>query len=105
MGALGNLFPLVVLFIVVGVGAYVGYSIYLWSNELTDRGKRKLEKKNVVFSKNGMKVGVKEVRTEDYEDKTQSVLVKAWNLASFPAYKSRLGWNSEAETNQKKKRP
>ena len=30
-----------------------------------------LEKRNIAFSKDGMKVGVKEMNSEDYEDKTQ----------------------------------
>lgn len=30
-----------------------------------------MEKKNIVFTKDGMKVGVKEVKDEDYADKTQ----------------------------------
>lgn len=30
-----------------------------------------MEKKNISFSKEGMKVGVKDVKKEDYEDKTQ----------------------------------
>jgi len=96
MGAIGNLIPLVILFVFVGGAAWIGYQIYLYTNELADRGVKKLEKKNVVFSKDGMKVGIKEVRSEDYTDQTQSVLVKAWSYASFPNYKSRLGWNTEA---------
>jgi hypothetical protein len=40
MGALSNLIPLIVLFLVVGGGAYIGYQIYMWSNEMTDRGKK-----------------------------------------------------------------
>jgi len=97
MGALGNLIPLVILFAFVGGAAYIGYQMYLYANELADRGVKKMEKKNVLFTKDGMKVGVKEVKSEAYADKTQSVLVKAWSYASFPAYKSRLGWNTEAE--------
>ena len=30
-----------------------------------------MEKKNVVFTKDGMKVGVKEMKSEAYADKTQ----------------------------------
>ena len=85
-----------------------------------------MEKKNIHVTKDGMKVGVKEVKTEDYEDKTQkyeiscpnhprlfsgflgqlanmcySVLVKAWNHASFPGYKSRI-WNTDATPGFKK---
>jgi hypothetical protein len=55
--------------------------IYLWSNELTERGVHKLEKKNVVFTKDGAKVGVKEMNTEDYADRTQRAFVKTWNAA------------------------
>ncbi|KAI1525740.1 hypothetical protein PtrSN002B_010439 [Pyrenophora tritici-repentis] len=59
MGAL-NLIPLIILFAVVGGIGWVGYQIYLYSNELAERGVKKMEKKNVVFTKDGAKVGVKE---------------------------------------------
>ena len=55
--------------------------IYLYSNELAERGVRKMEKKNVVFTKDGAKVGVKEVSAEQYADKTQRAFVKTWNAA------------------------
>jgi hypothetical protein len=104
MGAL-NLLPLVVLFAVVGGVAWVGYQvsntpqfisicgeeltnicasylqIFLYTNELAERGVHKLEKKNVVFTKDGAKVGVKEVSAESYADKTQRAFVKTWNAA------------------------
>jgi len=102
MGALGNLIPLVMLFAFVGALAYFGYQMYEFANELSERGKKKMEKKNISFTKGGgLKVGVKDVKGEDYEDKTQSVLVKAWNFASFPGYKSRM-WNTEATPNFKR---
>ncbi|KAF2834851.1 hypothetical protein M501DRAFT_999881 [Patellaria atrata CBS 101060] len=97
MGALGNIVPLVILLGFTAFGAYIGIQLYVWVNELADRGIKKMEKKNVVFSKDGMKVGVKEVRDEDIADKTQSLFVKAWSYTSFPAYKSRLGWKTTAD--------
>jgi hypothetical protein len=45
--------------------------MYIFSNELAERGIHKMEKKNIHVTKDGMKVGVKEVKPEDYEDKTQ----------------------------------
>jgi hypothetical protein len=63
----------------------------------------KMQKKNVVFTKEGLKVGVKELKTESYVDTTQGFLVKAWNLSSWPGYKSRL-WNKDAEVNKAEKR-
>jgi hypothetical protein len=54
-----------------------------------------MQSKNVVLTKDGLKVGVKEVRTESYVDTTQTFLVKAWNLSTWPEYKSRL-WNKQA---------
>lgn len=57
--------------------------MYVYANELADRGKKKMEKKNVVFTKDGMKVGVKEVKTEDYADKTQRS-VSHWSSAAGP---------------------
>jgi hypothetical protein len=52
-----------------------------------------------------MKVGVKEVKTEKYVDKTQNVLVKAWNLSTWPAYKSRLGWNKPKDDGVTARKP
>jgi hypothetical protein len=40
-----------------------------------------MAKKNVAFTKDGLRVGVKDVKTENYVDATQSYVVKAWNLA------------------------
>ncbi|KAK3207699.1 hypothetical protein GRF29_96g74786 [Pseudopithomyces chartarum] len=85
MGAISNLIPLLILFAVVSGFAWVGYQIYLYSNELAERGVRKMEKKNVVFTKDGAKVAVKEVKTEDYADRTQRAFVKTWNAAQGEA--------------------
>jgi len=71
----------------------VGYHLYLTFQKISSTTSEKMQKKNVVFTKDGMKVGVKEMKTENYVDTTQSFLVKAWNLSEWPAYKSRLGWN------------
>jgi hypothetical protein len=55
--------------------------IYLYSNELAERGVRKMGKKNVVFTNDGLKVGVREVSAEQYADKTQRAFVNTWNAA------------------------
>ncbi|KAG9529823.1 hypothetical protein KCU93_g3150, partial [Aureobasidium melanogenum] len=100
MGAIANLLPLVILFVFVGAFAFVGYQMYLWTNDLANHGKKTMEKKNVMFTKDGMKVGVKEMSEEEYADRTQSVLVNTWNQTSFPAYKSRL-WNMDGQAKDK----
>jgi hypothetical protein len=53
----------------------------MYSNELAERGVRKMEKKNVVFTKDGAKVGVREVSAEEATDRTQRAFVKTWNAA------------------------
>jgi hypothetical protein len=53
-----------------------------------------MQAKNIVFTKDGLKVGIKEVKNESYVDATQGFLVKAWNLSTWPGYKSRL-WNKQ----------
>jgi hypothetical protein len=91
--------------IVLAGAAFVGYHLYLTFLAISDASSKKMQSKNVVFTKDGLKVGVKEVRNESYVDQTQSLLVKAWNLSSWPAYKSRLGWNkAQDEKAGKKKR-
>ena len=69
---MASILPLVFLIVVVGVGGFIGYSIYTWSNELADRANKKMEKKNIGFTKDGgLRVGVKELKDENYADKQQ----------------------------------
>jgi hypothetical protein len=99
------LLPLIFLLIAVGIFAFMGYHIYLSFCKISDAASSKLEAKNVVFTKDGMRVGVKEVKTESYVDSTQNMLVKAWNLSTWPAYKSRLGWNKQKDDGVKARKP
>lgn len=72
MAKASNLIPLIVLFVVVGAAAFIGYQIYLWSNELADRAGKKMEKKHMAFTKEGgLRVGVKESSDEKVGDQTQ----------------------------------
>jgi hypothetical protein len=45
--------------------------MYIFSSELGTRGKKHMEKKNINFTKDGMKVGVKELKEEEYADRQQ----------------------------------
>ncbi|KAL4873389.1 hypothetical protein BDV12DRAFT_159897 [Aspergillus spectabilis] len=85
-----RLIPLIILVIVVIVIAVIGFIAYSIVQEVSDKTKSKMEKRNVMFTREGMKVGVRQVGEEEYVDRSQSVLVKIWNHTSFPAYKSRL---------------
>jgi len=72
MAGLSNLIPLIVLLVIVGVGGFIGYGMYQWSNELKERANKKMEKKNMSFTKEGgLRVGVKDIGEENYADKTQ----------------------------------
>ena len=93
MAGLTNLIPLILLLIVVVVGGFVGYSVYLWSNELADRGKKKMEEKNIGFTKEGgLRVGVKAMPEERYADKTQKYV-----HGITPASSDRCSANSDCE--------
>ncbi|KAG7009326.1 hypothetical protein G7Y79_00003g011940 [Physcia stellaris] len=96
--------PLLILFTILGVLAFIGYAVYTISNDIADKTSKKMQKKNILVTKDGMKVGVKEVKEESYVDTTQSFLVKAWNYSTWPAYKSRLWNQQEAEHDQPKHR-
>jgi len=73
--------------------------IYNYTNTLAAHGKQSMAKRNITLSKDGgMRVGYKEMGAEEYSDKTQSWLVRAYNLSTWPAYKSRL-WNKETASN------
>ncbi|KAK1143044.1 hypothetical protein N8T08_007108 [Aspergillus melleus] len=99
MGA--RIIPLIILVVVVSVIAVVGYIAWSIAQEVTRTTRSKMEKKNVVWTRDGMKVGVKELKDEEYKDRSQSVLVNMWNHTSFPAYKSRL-WNMTGSADEGK---
>lgn len=103
--SISKLLPLVFLLIAVGIFAFIGYHIYLSVCKISEQASSRLEAKNVVFTKDGMKVGVKELKTESYVDSTQNILVKVWNLSTWPAYKSRLGWNKPKDDGVKARKP
>lgn len=73
---LSKLVPLVILFIVLAVAAFVGYAIYTIATDIADKTSKKMEKKNVSFGKEGMKIGVKEVKNENYVDQTQRQVIR-----------------------------
>nr|POE47961.1 hypothetical protein CFP56_01289 [Quercus suber] len=76
MAGLSALFPLIVLFVILGVAAFIGYALYEWSNELADKASKQLESKNMSFTKDGgLRVGVKELKDENYADKTQKCVL------------------------------
>jgi len=91
---LSKILPLIILFIVLGVFAFIGYQLYVSVQKISSAASEKMQAKNIVFTKDGLKVGVKDVKNESYVDATQGFLVKAWNLSTWPGYKSRL-WNKQ----------
>ena len=68
---LSKIIPLFILLIVLACAAFVGYVIYTIATDIADKTSKKMEKKNISFGKEGMKIGVKEVKTENYVDQTQ----------------------------------
>ncbi|KAI9772048.1 MAG: hypothetical protein M1840_001336 [Geoglossum simile] len=100
--ALSKVAPLLIFVALVGVIAAVLLQVAKTASDIADNAGKKLEKKNVLITKDGVKVGVKEIKNENYVDKTQSVLVKAWNLSTWPAYKSRF-WNQQAQQSEPRK--
>ena len=118
--------PLILLSIFGAVFAWVGYQVrngsvstaltsplqrlttassqmYIYSQTLAQQGKQSMAKHNITVGKEGAKIGVKEVNNEDYSGKTQDYLVKAWNLSSWPEYRSRF-WNKQAQGQGKAQR-
>jgi hypothetical protein len=99
-----KLLPLIFLVVVLFAFAFVGYHLYISFQKIAAAANEKVQSKNVVFTKDGMKVGVKDVNTESYVDTTQSFLVKAWNLSTWPEYKSRL-WNKQQAEKVEARKP
>lgn len=68
---LGSLVPLIITFILLAVVGAVGYVVYSIAVDVADKTGQKMQKKNMSFSKDGMKVGVKEVSAEQVGDSAQ----------------------------------
>lgn len=71
MSVLSKLLPLILLFLGLAVAGFIGFVIYTIATDIADKTSKKMEKRNVSFGKEGMKIGVKEVKTENYVDQTQ----------------------------------
>lgn len=71
MTVLSKAVPLVIFFVVLTVAAFIGYVIYTIATDVADKTSKKMEKKNISFGRDGMKIGIKELRNENYVDQTQ----------------------------------
>lgn len=69
--ALGSLVPLIITVILLAVAGVVGYVAYSIAMDVADKTGKKMEKKHMSVSKDGIKVGVKEVSAEQVGDSTQ----------------------------------
>jgi len=92
MAKAGAIISVFFLVVIVAIAIAVYFVVYSIAHDVKHQTRQKLERKNISFSRQGMKVGVKEVTVEQQEDATQSVITKIWSNSSWPAYKSRLGW-------------
>lgn len=75
--AASALIPVVIVIVVVGILAAVGFVAYGIVQGVGNTTREKMEKKNLVFSKDGMKVGVKEVSQEAEKDRSQRCVLSA----------------------------
>ncbi|KAA8566581.1 hypothetical protein EYC84_009128 [Monilinia fructicola] len=62
--ALSKLLPLLIFLVVVGAFAFIGYQVYLVTQQVSKSASDKMAAKNVSFTKDGVKVGVKEMKNE-----------------------------------------
>jgi hypothetical protein len=76
-----QLLPLIVTLVILGVVAWVCYQIYLSIGKIKTQARKQMGE-NVTFTKDGMQVKVHGIEAESYLDRTQSWVVKAWELGS-----------------------
>lgn len=60
------LIPLFLLFLFLCVFGFIAYACYTIANDVKKTTVQKMQKKHVRVTKDGMKVGVREVREEEY---------------------------------------
>ena len=66
-----NILPLILLLLFVAVLAVVGFVVYKIVQDVSKNTREKMERKHMVFTKDGMKVQVKEIKDEQNKDRTQ----------------------------------
>ncbi|KAL2142775.1 hypothetical protein VTI28DRAFT_728 [Corynascus sepedonium] len=76
-----QLLPLIITLLVLGAVAWVGYLVYQSVVKIQAQARKQMGE-NVTFSKDGMRVNVKGMGAESYLDRTQSWVVKAWELGA-----------------------
>ena len=67
--------PLAILLSVLIVFGFVGYIAYTIANDVAEKTSKKMQRKNVIVTKDGMKVGVREIKEERYVDQTQKYVL------------------------------
>lgn len=77
-----QLLPLLVTLVFVSIVGLVCYQIYVSLYKIKDQARKQMGDNNIVFSRDGVRVNVQDVRNESYLDATQSWVVKAWNLGT-----------------------
>ncbi|KAK2739019.1 hypothetical protein FQN57_006701 [Myotisia sp. PD_48] len=81
MAAWSRLLPLILIFIFVAILIAVGMIVYAVMMDVKSKTKQKMQKKQIALSRDGVKVGVKDLQAEEYQDRTQSILVNVWEAA------------------------
>lgn len=66
-----SLIPVYILLGLAAVLGGIGLVVYKIVREVSDLARAEMEKKNVTFSRDGMKLGVQELNDEDYKDRSQ----------------------------------
>ena len=94
MALLSKIVPLVILCVVLAVAAFIGFAIYTIATDIAEKTSKKMEKKNVSFGKEGMKIGVKEIKTEHYVDQTQRYAVIPQYFLQWQRNVNRVGASS-----------
>ncbi|KAI4171868.1 MAG: hypothetical protein LQ343_003945 [Gyalolechia ehrenbergii] len=69
--ASSSLLPLAILLLLLTLLALVGFAAYGIATSVADQTRGKMERRHVSFTKDGMKVGVREMGAEKQRDRTQ----------------------------------
>ncbi|KAM7193764.1 hypothetical protein V8F20_008239, partial [Naviculisporaceae sp. PSN 640] len=96
---ISQILPLIITFVIIAALVWIGLQIYQSVIKIQEQAEKKMGKKHVVFTKDGVRVGVKHVENEAYVDKTQSWFVKAWNLAGGSAEEEKADGKKQKKKN------
>ncbi|KAI1438143.1 hypothetical protein GGR50DRAFT_533278 [Xylaria sp. CBS 124048] len=79
---ISQVLPLLFLLLAITILGIVGFLVYQSATQIRQNAEDRFASRNIVVTKDGIKVGVRHIENERYVDATQSWVVRAYNAGT-----------------------